>query len=125
LRPCAAVVRAARACAWAASRVSLRAIVRWRRPVDLLGDLVDVLRRAVERFAVERFAVERLAVERVVVRLRAVLLRAAGLRVDPVVVLVVVLVFSAIAEISPFCVGPEGFSLVSLFAVTIPANTCL
>jgi hypothetical protein len=55
--------------------------------------------------------------------LRAVLLRAAGLRVDPVVVFVAVLVFSAIAE-SPFALARKD-QFLSLFAVTIPANTCL
>jgi hypothetical protein len=58
----------------------------------LLGDLVAVLCRVV---VVRRF---------VFALRRVVLLRAAGLRVDPVVRFVVVL--SAIAGISPFCVGP-------------------
>jgi hypothetical protein len=86
LRPCLAVVFAARTLAWAASRVSLAAMVRLRRAVDLEGDFA-----AVERLA----AVER----RVVVDLRAVLLRAVLLRL-------VVVVFSAILLISPSCVRP-------------------
>jgi hypothetical protein len=78
LRPWAAVVFAAFACACAASRVSLRAIVRWRRAVAVLGAFAAAVRRVVVR--------------------RAVLRRFAGLRA---VVLVVVVVVSAIAGISP------------------------
>jgi hypothetical protein len=81
----------------------------------LLGDLVAELRRAVERFAVER----------VVVRLRVVLRRAAGLRVEPVVVFVVVLVFSAIAGISPFGLARSRISSQVCSPLTIPANICL
>jgi hypothetical protein len=72
------VVFAALTCACAASRVSLAAIVRWRRAVAALGDLAAVpadVRRVVAR--------------------RVVLRRFAGLRG------VVVVVFSAIAGISP------------------------
>jgi hypothetical protein len=104
-----AVVFAARTLAEAASRVSLAAIVRLRRPVDFDGDLAAVERRAVR--------VEVLLRAVLVLRaagLRAVLLRAAGLRdvllravlvrvagVEFVVVVLVVVVFSAILLISP------------------------
>src|SRR4051812_39346762 len=110
-RPWATVVFAAVALAWAASRVRFFAVVRVRRPVEVLGALTAVLRLAervpVERVPVERVPVERLpferAVERVVVLLRAVDRRAAGLRaVEPVpLVLVVVLVFSVAIRSAP------------------------
>src|SRR3954454_6895138 len=82
LRPCFAVVLAARALACAASRVWFLAVLRVRRPVVFVGDLRAV-ERLVERDAVLRELVPREAVReaverdalRVVVLLRAVLLR--------------------------------------------------
>src|SRR5215218_7333342 len=90
LRPCFAVVLAARTLAVAASRVSFAAIVRARRPVDFDGALA----------AVER------PVARVVVVLRAVLLRAVLVRLAGVAfrVLVVVVVVSAILVDQPLWV---------------------
>jgi hypothetical protein len=86
-RPWAAVVFAAVALAWAASRVRFFAVVRLRRPVDLLGAFVVALR-----------LVERVLAARVVVLLRAVERRVAGLRavLVPVVLVVFVVVLVAI-----------------------------
>jgi hypothetical protein len=92
------------------------AIVRARRPVDLLGDLLAALRLVPVVRVVERERVVELLLRAVLLRaagLRAAGLRAAGLRavdvraagVEPpevlVVVLVVVFVVSAIGGISP------------------------
>src|SRR6185295_15023367 len=98
-RPWAAVVFAAVALAWAASRVRFVAVVRVRRPVDLLGAFAPVL-RLVERVLAARVVVVLRAVE----LLRAVERRAAGLRalelvpefVVPVLLVVFVVVFVAI-----------------------------
>ena len=100
LRPCLAVVFAARTLAEAAWRVSFAAIVRLRRPVALVGAFA----------AVERPAARVVLRLRAVVLLRAVpvlravlvlevLVRLAGVAFGVVVVLVVV--FSAILLISP------------------------
>src|SRR4051812_29840281 len=78
LRPCLAVVRAAVALAWAAWRVWFFAVVRVRRPVDLVGALAAAVLREVARVRVD---LARVPVLRVEVDVRA------GLRV---VVLVVV-----------------------------------
>src|SRR5215218_10955095 len=82
LRPCLAVVCAARTSAATASRVSLAATVRLRRAVDFDGDLA-----AVERDAVERPAARVVAGLRAVVLLRAVLERFAGAAFAVLVVL--------------------------------------
>src|SRR5215217_1093409 len=97
LRPCFAVVLAARTLAVAASRVSFAAIVRARRPVDFDGALAAVERPLV---AVER------PEARVLVVLRAVLLRAVLWRLAGVAfrVLVVVVVVSAILVDQPLWV---------------------
>jgi hypothetical protein len=76
LRPCLAVVRAAVALALAAWRVWFFAVVRVRRPVDLLGALLA----AVLRVEVER-VVPRVDVPREAVRVRVDLARVPGLRV--------------------------------------------
>ena len=74
LRPCLAVVCAARTLAWAASRVSFAAIVRARRPVDFDGAFAeralagrDAARVVLVLRAVLRFAGFGLVVEVVVV----------------------------------------------------------
>jgi hypothetical protein len=113
LRPCFAVVFAARTLAWAASRVSFAAIVRVRRAVDFEGDLA----------AVERLAGRAPAGLRAVVLLRAVLLRAAGLRV---VLLRVVVVFSAISADQPLLVcGSKSIELRTKLLTVFPSNTRL
>src|SRR3954453_19676265 len=110
LRPCLAVVRAARALAWAADVVWFFAVVRARRPVDLLGDLAAVLRDEVERDVLRVEPVLREAA-----RVRVDLARGPGLRVADVeraglravevlavrfVLVLVVLAVSAISAIS-------------------------
>jgi hypothetical protein len=107
LRPCLTVVLAARTLAAAASRVSVAAMVRLRRPVAFEGDLAAVERELVEREAVEREPVEREAArvllpllravlfERELLDVRALLVRLAG------VALVLLVVLSAMWWISP------------------------
>src|SRR3954469_25315347 len=103
--PCSAVMRAARVCALAASRVSFLACVRTRRPVLFDGE-VAVVERVVERVAARR----------------ADGLRAAGLRLAAgllvvVFVVVLVLVFSAMVAFPPAL--RFGFSLKILFALFV------
>src|SRR3954468_23646276 len=111
LRPCLAVVLAARALACAAWRVWVLAVLRVRRPVVLVGDL-----RAVERL-VERKAVPRDAVREAVLReaLRVVVLLSAVLRLFvPLLRLVVLLLlFVAVA------MGGEPLSLLPRVTILV------
>src|SRR5690242_13985190 len=100
LRPCLAVVRAAVALALAAWRVWFFAVVRVRRPVDLLGALLAaVLRVEVERVVLRvdvlrvRVDLARVPVLRVEVDVRA------GLRAVEFVVVRVVLVVLGVSAI--------------------------
>jgi hypothetical protein len=105
LRPCLAVVRAARALACAAWRVSFLAVERVRRAVVLLGDLAAVLRADVERDVLrvdvlrERVEVERVLEDRVPV-LRDERVERAGLRVVLLLLLVVLRVVFGVSAMS-------------------------
>jgi hypothetical protein len=110
-----AVVRAARALAWAAVAVWFLAVVRARRPVDVLGDLAAVLRDDVERDVLREAEAARVRVDLArVPELRVELAERAGLRAVEVLVVRVVLVLevSAIVAIQPLCRWQERMSVL-------------
>jgi hypothetical protein len=136
LRPCLAVVRAARALAWAAVAVWFFAVVRARRPVDLLGDLAAVLRVDVERDVLRVEPVLRVDVLRAAARVRVDLARVPELRVEfderaglravevLVVLLVLVLEVSAIVAFQPLSRWQERMSVLRCLREAYPSNIC-